>query len=61
MTLQANTQVDTHADQVQGIDCLWSRTYAEVMHKHEEHQYTLPCKQNECNTYAFCVTLKLST
>ena len=61
MTLQANAHLETHADQGQGINCLWTRTYAEVVPKCEEHYYTLPCKQNKYNTYAFCVRLKLST
>ena len=51
MTLQANAHLDTHADQWQGMNYLWTRPYAEVMHKCEEH--TLPCKQNKYGTYAF--------
>ncbi len=52
MTLQANAHLDTHADQGQGMNCLCTCTSA-VVHKCEKHYYTLPCKQNKYNTYAF--------
>ena len=61
MTLQANAHLNTHADQGQGVNCLWTHTYAEVVHKCEEHYYTLPCKQSKYKTYAFRVMFKLST